>query len=285
MLDRNDFVYPGGGLIGALVDRLVACTALLRVRRAIASRLPFMTLASDVEDIVYCTWVVDLAAVAHLVPPDVTLMERDGKTLFTILTYAHRHFGPTLAGPLRRLLPSPLQSNWRFYVDTFPGDAESGSTVLFVRNVFDNPLYAIGCRLFSDALPAHVADRMRHVVGDGRYSTTILGGSGSAPDFQCDAVASTNRALPASLAPFFDSWDNALTFLCLQHGAVTHVDDCGRLAYGTIDLPIDIDTVLPLEAVGDTTGGEFLERIGAVGVPFCFVVPGVEFRVLSERLV
>ncbi|WP_245982976.1 DUF2071 domain-containing protein [Trinickia fusca] len=251
------------------------------------SRLPFLELASDVVNVVYCTWVVDVANVAHLVPPGVALSQREGKALFTILTYAHRHFGPRIAGPLRRLFPSPLQSNWRLYVDTFPGGtgSSSSSTVLFVKNVFDHPLYAIGTRLFSDALPSHLAQRFEHTVSEGRFHTILSGGGGSAPDFRCDTVSAIERALPTSLKPFFDSWRSAVTFLCLQHGAIAYVEDGARLAHARIDLPIDIDTVQALEPVGSLVGGDFLERIGAVDQPFCFVVPKVAFRVLSERLI
>src|SRR5689334_7538016 len=102
---NNAFVYPRPGVIGAMLAWLATSRALLRVRRAILPKLPFMRLASDVRDVVYLNWVVPLSAVARYVPPGVTLRERNGMTLFTILTYRHAHFGPALAGPLRILFP------------------------------------------------------------------------------------------------------------------------------------------------------------------------------------
>ncbi|WP_175970634.1 DUF2071 domain-containing protein [Burkholderia sp. BCC0322] len=280
----NTFVYPSAGLIGRLANRIVASGPLLRARRALLSRLPFLQLASDVENVVYCTWVVDVAAVAHLVPRGVALASRDGRTLLTTLTYAHRHFGPRVAGPLRRMFPSPLQSNWRLYVDALPGGMPADRSVLFVKNVFDHPLYALGSRLFSDALPSHLARRFTHTVRDGRYDTRLASGGGSAPDFHCTAEASDDRTLPDAFAPFFKNWRDAVASLSLQHAAVAHVADCDRLAYASIDLPIDVDAVRPLKTVGPAGGGDFLARIGATGEPMCFVVPDVAFRVLSERL-
>lgn len=280
----NAFVYPSTGLAGRLANRIVASGPLLRARRAVLSRLPFLQLASDVEQVVYCTWIVDVAAVAHLVPRGVTLASRGGRTPFTTLTYRHRHFGPRLAGPLRRVFPSPLQSNWRLYVDTLPHGAPAGRTVLFVKNVFDHPLYALGSRLFSDALPSHLARPFTHAVRDGRYDTRLAGSGGSAPDFRCTAEASHDRTLPDAFAPFFDDWRAAVAALSLQHAAITHVEDCDRLAHASIDLPIDVDAVRPLKTVGPIGGGDFLARIGATGEPLCFVVPDVAFRVLSERL-
>ena len=135
-MHNNAFVYPGNGLVGGLINRLVASRILLRTRRALLSRLPFLKLASDVTDVVYCTWIVDVAAVAHLVPPRVTLAQRDGKTLFTVLTYARHHFGPALAGPLRRLFPSPLQSNWRLYVESLPDGVKSDVVAAFLPQIF-----------------------------------------------------------------------------------------------------------------------------------------------------
>ncbi|CAB3770260.1 hypothetical protein GQ57_28230 [Burkholderia sp. MSh2] len=283
MLQDNTFVYPSAGLAGRLANRLVASRPLLRARRALLSRLPFLQLASDVENVVYCTWLVDVAAVAHLVPPGITLASRDGRTPFTILTYAHRHFGPRVAGPLRRVFPSPLQSNWRLYVDTLPGGVPADSTVLFVKNVFDHPLYALGSRLFSDALPSHLAGHFTHAARDGHYRTRLSGG-GSAPDFSCTVAVSDDRTLPAAFAAFFGSWRDAVATLSLQHAAVAHVDDCGRLAHASIELPIDLDAVRPLKPAEPVGGGAFLARIGATGEPLCFVVPDVAFRVLSERL-
>ncbi|NIE63624.1 DUF2071 domain-containing protein [Burkholderia sp. Ax-1719] len=283
----NEFVSPSSGFTSVAAEKLINCRSLLRARRAVLGRLPFPTLASDVVDIVYCTWSVDLARIeaARLVPPGVELAQRDGKTLFTILTYAHRHFGPALAGPLRRLFPSPLQSNWRFYVDRFDGANVAEPTVLFVKNVVDQWVYAIGSRVFSDALPSHLPERFEHCAQADGYSTLITGGRGSAPGFRCDARRTSVRAVPAEFGAFFGSWDEAVAQLCLQDAALSHVEDCGRLAHARIDLPIDLRSAQPLEVAPSAVGSAFLDGIGATGSPFCFVIPGAPFRVISERLI
>lgn len=281
---KNEFKYPSAGLFGKLANWLVTRRLLLTSRRALFSHLPFMQLASDVTNVVYCTWVLDARDVGHLVPPGVVIRQCNGSTLFTILTYAHSHFGPRIAGPLRRMFPSPLQSNWRLYVEALPGNVPADKTVLFVKNIFDNPLYALGTRLFSDALPSHLAKRFEHAALKGRFNTMICAGIGSAPEFGCVAETSAERSLPEAFRPFFDSWRSAVNFLCLQHGAVAQVEDCARLAYAAIDLPIDTDAVEPLASLDLPASGEFLRQIGATGKPFCFLVPSVPFRVLSERL-
>ena len=254
-----------------------------RLRRATLSRLPFATLQSDVRDVVYLTWVVPVASVQALLPAGVELVQQDGKTLFTALSYRHGHFGPAGAGALRKLFPSPLQSNWRLYVRRLPGGVAADRMVLFVRNVFDSVAYAIGSRLASDALPSHLAARFEHRRTDSGYETVIDPGRGSAPALASTTMRSNVRELPGALAPFFADWPDAVAFLCDQQSAIVSVDDEARIAQAGISLPIDLETVEPLISMS-TVGAGFLASIGATGDPFCFAVPGVQFKVLWERL-
>lgn len=281
---HNSFVYPRSGAIGALLSNIANSSLLLRMRRALVSRLPFVTLASDVRDVVYLNWVVPVSAVAQYVPSGVTLVERDGKTLFTILTYRHAHFGPALAGPLRVVFPSPLQSNWRFYVESMPGHAKPERVVLFVKNILDSALYALGSRLFSDALPSHLAAGFVHEKTPDGYRTEITSGAGSAPALHCDARIAAEKSLPDAFRPFFTTWPEAVEYLCLQHSAIAAVEDVDRIAHAGIDLPIDVASVLPLAAAEKGIRGPFLDGIGASAEPLCLVVPSVKFRVLWERL-
>ena len=111
---NNLFRHPGTGLLARICNWLANCQPVLGLRRAILSRLPFVRLESDVVEVVYLNWLVPSALAAPHVPPGVTLHERNGQTILTVLTYRHGHFGPAMLGPLRKLFPSPLQGNWRF---------------------------------------------------------------------------------------------------------------------------------------------------------------------------
>ena len=162
----NVYVHPAPGLAGRLLARLANSRRIATARRAVFSHLPFLTLESDVRDVVYLTWMMDAATAQAMVPGGVRLWQRNGLTPFSILTYRHGHFGPALAGPARRLLPSPLQSNWRFYLEE-PGK------VYFVRNVMDSTLHALGTRIFSDILPTHLPERFVHAREGEEYFTSI----------------------------------------------------------------------------------------------------------------
>jgi hypothetical protein len=134
-LEGGSFVAPRASWAGIVLSRLLNCRALLRLRRRLFSRLPFPTLRSDVRDVIYLNWMVDAARVAHLVPAGLQVWQREGLTPLTVLTYRHGDFGLEAAGPLRRLFGSPLQSNWRLYLQEADGVPAS---VLFLSNIVDS---------------------------------------------------------------------------------------------------------------------------------------------------
>lgn len=268
--------------------RLLAAAAnsrtIRRLRRGVFSLLPFTRLASDVEDVVYLTWIVPAERIRKFVPPGVAVIERAGLTLFTVLTYRHRNFGAKRLGPLRRLCPSPLQSNWRLYVQALPGGHAPARTVLFLGNAFDHPAYALGSRLASDALPSHLPLRFVHRRDGEGYETLLDPGAGSAPALASRVEPAEVRMLPPGFDRFFASWAGAVRFLCQQDAAIAAIDGERRIAQAGISLPIDLDTVLPMQSTG-IAGTGLLEETGAAGAPFCFVVPKVRFEVLWERMI
>ncbi|MCC8363537.1 DUF2071 domain-containing protein [Lysobacter sp. A6] len=277
------FRHPGWGPVARLFDWLANQRALARLRRAVFARLPFLRQESDVHDVVYLNWVVLLERVRPLVPDGVRIAERGGHAILTVLTYAHKHFGPAFLGQWRGICPSPLQSNWRLYVETIDGVAPAQPTVLFLANVFDSTAYAVGTRCFSDALPSHVAERFRHDVERDRIVTRIEGGAGSAPSLSSVVARSDERGLPAAYQAWFDTWEQAIAALSLQDAAIAAVPGLQRNAIAGIDLPIDLAQVQPLRVV-EFAPGEWLQSLGATSAPFAFGVPWVHFRVLWERV-
>lgn len=277
----NKFIYPSKRLLARLIDNIVNNANILAIRRSILSKLPFVKLESDVCDVVYLNWVVPVELVTPYVPDGVSITTRDGKTIFTILTYKHGHFGPK--GFLRKVCPSPLQSNWRLYVDQINDRQTDCATVLFVKNIFNSAIHAIGSRLMSDALPSHLADKFTLERGGERYRVDVQGGTGSSPSFSSETITTNDKSLPSEFSLFYDSWDEAIVSLCLQDAAIVQAEDVSRLAIAHIDLSIDPASVMPLESIG-FTAGSFLSNIGATSKPFCFCVPKVKFNVLSEKL-
>ena len=123
----NQFQSPRRSPIHWLTAALSNSKLLARSRRKFTSFFPFLKLRSDVKDVVYMNWILEVDKVRHFIPDGLELWEKDGKTLFTILTYRHGSFGPSFLGPFRRLFLSPLQSNWRLYLKSAPPNVTQGS--------------------------------------------------------------------------------------------------------------------------------------------------------------
>lgn len=280
-------------MAGRALARLLDSRRLARLRHAVFKRLPFPVLRSDVADVVYITWLVDAAAARALLPPGLPLWERCGKTPFTVLTYRHGHFGPALAGPLRRLFPSPLQSNWRLYLDaSLPAalpaslaETAPARSVWFLENLMDSALYVAGTRLFSDIMQTRLPARFTHARAGDAYVTAIEAAETGAPLLRGTMAPASHAALPPAFAALFGSWDEAVEMLACQDGALAWSARLDALVLARIDLPVALDEVRPLASAASTPPEcSLLERLAPTGAPLCFLAPRVPFRVLGERV-
>ena len=245
-------------------------------------RLPFLQLQSDVIDVVYLTWLVPAEQARNFVSGSVEIWQRNGLAPFTILSYRHQHFGPAMLGSIRKLFPSPLQSNWRFYLRNAPLGAPDDNTVFFTHNVLSSLPYALGARTMSDALPADLAAKFVHRRVEDTYTTEIEPGAGSAPLFVSHVRRSVLTQLPPAFVDVFENWHAAVSFLALQDAAVAEVEDIGRLAFARINLPVPLTEIVTAEAL--RVSCPVVESLRPVGQPLCFVVPRVPFKVCSEQL-
>ncbi len=283
----NAYVHPRPGWMGRRLSALANSAAWARWRRAAMSRLPFPALQSEVTDVVYLTWLAPLEACAAWVPAGLRLWQRGGLTPFTVLSYRHGNFGPAALGPLRRCLPSPLQSNWRLYLETAPPGTPGAPTVLFLKNAIGSLPHALATRLFSDALPTHLPAAFTHRRQGDVWRTRIDPGAGSAPALDCAVELSAPRPAPVlgpAWAGAFGTWREAVRFLALQDAAVAPLAD-GRLAFAEIELPVDLDGALPAALSDSGCECPLARALRPVeDAPFCFVVPRVGFKVVSERV-
>jgi Uncharacterized conserved protein (COG2071) len=262
------YTHPHQGAFGNGLAKLFNSRRFATYRRAAMSRLPFMTLDSDVVDVVYMNWLVDEALAAPFAPPGARLWSHQGRTPLTVLTYRHGHFGPRWMGPLRRWMPSPLQSNWRLYLAEPLADAPPIPTVAFVYNMMDSLAYVAGTRLFSDALPSHWPARFDFRVTADEAIIGIAPGDGSAPRLVARAARGARAA----------SQDAAVVEVPTVEGAPA------RSALATIALPVDAASVEPLLLDTQTLDCPLLQRLDADPEALCFLLHSVRFSALSERL-
>lgn len=278
------YVSPRAGVMGRLENALANAAGLRALRRLVMSRLPFPPLVSDVRDVIYASWLVPLGAVQGEVPKGIALHQWRGMTLLTVLSYRHGHFGPRWLGPLRRLLPSPLQSNWRLYIDDARSDVPlPPRVVLFLSNVFGSALHAVGTRLFSDVLSSHYAGHFTLTRRE-NFTTVAMGGGGSAPAFDLTVSHDAPAVLPEAFRPLFANWADAIRFICDQDAALAPLADRPALALSHISLPVDLERVEPL-ICPDFAPSALLASWGVSGLPFCFRVPEVAFAALSDTVI
>jgi hypothetical protein len=248
--------------------------------RAFGERMPVIGFASDITDVVYVNYLVEADRLAPLVAHRLELQRLgpDGRyALFTFLTYRHGHFGPTIFGPLRRLLPSPVQSNWRIYVSD-PRTQMRG--VYFVTACISRTPHALAARILSEGMPMHVpqnADVRRDT--DGTMHVLIDPRSGSAPDVRATLLPTSDRTLPPPWNECFADYHDFLAYCVPQDRALTCQSWYGQVTRQEISLGIPLDACEPM--VGQVESHAARQIVGDAE-PICFRVAKVSFRFLGQ---
>src|SRR5262249_42654609 len=155
------------------LGRAFEVVATSRFARALGEWLPAVGFRSDITTVLYCNYLVEAERLLPFVPAGLEL-QRVGPggqyAPFSTPSYPHGHFGPALLGPLRRLLPSPVQSNWRIHVRD-PHTGKEG--IYFITNAINRTPHAVAARLLSEGMPMHVLHRAA-VTDNADGSFTLL---------------------------------------------------------------------------------------------------------------
>jgi hypothetical protein len=268
--------HPWPGPAGRAIDAV----ANSRFLRALAEWAPLVGLRSDITDVIYVNYLADADRLAPFVPPWLEL-QRLGPggrhALFSSLTYRHGHFGPGMLGPLRRLLPSPVHSNWRIYVR----DPQTGSEgIYFVTNAIASTVHALGARMLSEGMPMHVPRRAAVVAEkDDSFTVALDAGAGSAPDLDA-RLRSAAPELPAAWAACFASYQDFLAYCVPQDRALSSQTWYSRVCRQEIRLGIPLTACQPLQGeVRSRAAQRYVGDAQAV----CFRVPKVTFRFDGEK--
>ena len=281
-MDDNTYRHPKKGFLTLLIEAICNSNGLRAIRRVLFSFIPFIKLESSVVNIVYCNWLVDIDKVNHLFPDQASLININGKTVLSVLTYKHENFRPSILNPIKALFPSPLQSNWRLYVSSFNGKNSKGA-VFFIKNIMNNLLFTVGTRFSSDAMLTHYPKAFKHGSESEKFITEISPGLGSSPDLLMEATQANQLELPDELIEHFKSQDAALEYLCIQEIAYTEATDVKGLCKAEIELPIDTNAVVPLKV--ESISSLYLSEITENAKPFAFLVPKVHFGIIDETIV
>jgi hypothetical protein len=251
-----------------------------RFLRALAEPLPTPAFLSDITDVIYVNYLVDADRLQPLVPPglDLARVGPGGRlAVFTFLTFRHGHFGPRLLGPLRALLPSPIQTNWRVHVRD-ARNARDG--IYFVTNAVTTTAHALGARMLSEGMPMHVLQSAELRRDGDRLTLRLDPGSGSAPDAEGEFRRSGTPPAAGPWSAAFASWNDMLDVIVPQDRALSSQPWRGRITRQEIRLDIPREACAPLEA--DVRSRAAAALVGDAK-PFCFHVEKVRFRFDAEN--
>jgi hypothetical protein len=269
------WIHPGSGPLARALEAI----ANSRLLGALLEPIPELEMRSDIRDVVYVNYLLPARALEPLVPPGLELQRLGPKgehALFTFLTYRHGHFGFALLGPLRRLMPSPVQTNWRIHVR----DPRSGyAGIMFLTNAMDNTGLALAARMTTEGMPMHVLRRAK-LVREGNALTVVLDpGSGSAPDAELVLRDADPPSLEGVWAECFRDFHDFLAYCVPQDRAMSSQPLRGRVSRQEIDLGIPLDACIP---VTGTVRSKTAARIAGEAAPLCFRVPSVSFSFSVE---
>lgn len=262
--------------VGSVAD----LAANSRVVRAYAELLPPLAMVSDITDVIYVNYLAEADRLRPLVPPGLELQTvgAGGRwSVFTFLTFRHGRFGPRMLGPLRRLMPSPIHTNWRIHVRDPRSDRHG---ITFVTNAIASTPHALGARLMSEGMPMHVLAGAELRNDGGRIVLRLDPGSGSGPDAEADLRPASAPPATGPWSAAFASWKEMLAYVVPQDRGFSTQPWHGRVTRQEIRLDIPIEACEPLE-------GKVSSRAAAALVgeaePFCFRVAAVQFRFDAEE--
>jgi len=268
--------HPGRGVFARAVDAF----ANSRLFGLLLEPLPEVEMRSDIRDVVYVNYLVEAAVAESWVPEGLELQRLgpDGRwALFTFLTYRHGHFGFAFLGPLRRLLPSPVQTNWRIHVRD-PATGHRGIT--FLTNAITHSVPALAARMTTEGMPMHVLNRGEVVARGAELWVSLDPGEGSAPDAELVVRPSAQPpALASAWAECFADYRAFLAYCVPQDRAMSSQPLRGRISRQEIDLGIPLESCTPLEG---TVSSSAARAIAGDADPICFHVAQVSFRFSLE---
>ena len=264
--------YPRRGVVGGLVDAF----ANSRLFGALLEPLPEVAMLSDVTDVVYVSYLVPAERAAKLVPEglEVQGVGPGGMyALFTFLTFRHGSFGFQFLRGLRKLLPSPIQTNWRLHVR----DPKSGHAgIYFLTNSITHTGPALAARLLSEGMPMHVLHRGAITrEADGALHVVLDPGEGSAPDAVMNLRPGKTPELTGAWRECWADYRSFLAYCVPQDRALSSQPLRRRVSRQEIQLGIPLDACEPLEG---TVVSRAASAIAADAQPLCFRVPAVSFR-------
>lgn len=268
----------GPARLGAWLAQLAGSPGLRDLARVLQSWLPFPQLRSDVGDVLYLNWLLSADLLEARLDQRLRLQRFGDHAVLSILVYRHGHFGPRFLGPLRKLLPSPIQCNVRAYLEA------PASNVAFLANAIDHAAYFCGARLLCDGLPVHLLKSAHFDATGDTIDVALTPGQAVALHLRAQAATTTDRTLPASFSEHFADFQTAIAYLVPQNAALSALITTGQWCASHIVVKAPLDGASPCRLIAPPELGPPFAEIVDHAEPFVFLLQGVQFQVLGETL-
>lgn len=181
-----------------------------------------------------------------------------------------------MLGPLRRLLPSPIQTNWRIHV-LDPVTGRRG--IYFLTNAIASTPFALAARLLTEGMPMHVLARAELVRRGDALHARLDPGTGTAPDAELQLRRCEPPALSGAWAECFSDYRSFLAYCVPQDRALSSQPWRHRISRQEIDLDIPLDACTPMAGA---VASRAAAAIAGAAEPLCFHVAAVAFAFAAE---
>ncbi|EMK20402.1 DUF2071 domain-containing protein [Leptospira kirschneri] len=280
---ENQFIHNNQNLIAKTLNVFLNNILFIKIKRIVFYPFTKIRLKSDIKNVVFMNWMVPIKKVEHLIPKHAKVRIYDDQVLFTILTYEHGNFRPTIFNKIKSIFGSPLQSNWRLYIKNHELFETSKSSVYFIKNIMNSFTYAIGSRVFSNILQTHLPEKFEHYRDTNKIITKILSGKSSAPDLKIILEFASKWQLPPNMQPFFLDSKNLIDIICNQEFAISNQPDKNKYAVAQINLQFNHIDIQPLEV--KIFESKWLKEIISDSLCFAFVIKNLTFLTLGEKII
>jgi len=278
----NSFLYPRKTIRGAFLNFILNNVFFIKLKRILFYPFTQLQLTSDITNVVYLNWMIPIQNITHLLPKDVKLKTYENNVLLTVLTYKHGNFRPGFLNYFKHLFASPLQSNWRFYVENNQDFGLRQPTVFFIKNCIDEPMYAVGSRVASNILQTHLPQTFKHTVAKNKIITEIQPGISNAPDLYTEVLFAHSWSIPAVFETITSDREKLIALICNQDAAIAAQMNEGDYAVGNIELKFQLSEIKPLQV--SIVESNWLKDIIEGADCFAFLIPQVRLTTLKEKI-
>ncbi len=181
------------------------------------------------------------------------------------------------------MFASPVQSNWRFYVENIHDFGIQQPAIFFIKNCMNERTYALGSRIASSVLQTHLPHSFKHITEEQRIITEIQSGCSNAPDLHTEVTLADSWNIPSAFNVISSDKTKLIELICNQDAAIAAQPEAGVYAVGHIELKFKLNEIKPLKIT--KLESNWLKEIIQGAECFAFLMPNVMFISHKEKIV